>query len=209
MTRPSLNTCSSSSSNSNSNSNNTILIKIITIVIIIALVYLILYRKFNESFYDAISTQLLSEIALTLGISVRRIQNLTYTGDLDSRILSVGFTILDNNVIEMSNGEPNSQTVANNAMNLFNTNNFIVTINGVKVRLTRINTSSESNTIGSNLPNQPLSNYASYFNNKGLLDISNYARNKYDKVNTDSSLTNFFKLKIDNTNDYKIVPVLE
>ena len=202
MTRSSLDTCSN-------NTGGTTLIKIITIVIIIVLVYLVLYKKFNESFYDAISTQLLAEIALTLGISVRRIQNLTYTGDLDSRTLAVGFTILDNNVIEMSNGEPNAQTVANNVMNLFNTNNFIVTINGVKVKLTRINTSSESNTAGSKLPNQPLSRYSSYFNNQGLLDLSNYARNKYNKVNTDSSLTNFFKLKIDSTNDYKIVPVLE
>ena len=201
MTHSTLNTCS--------NNSITILIKIVTIIIIITLVYLFLYKKFNESFYDAISTQLLSEIALILGISVRRIQNLTYVGDLESRSLAVSFTILDNNVIEMSNGESNSQTVANNVMNLFNTNNFIVTINGVKIKLTRINTSSNANASSSNLPNQPLSKYASYFNNQGLLDISEHARNKYNKVNTDSSLTNFFKLKIDNNNDYKIVPVLE
>jgi hypothetical protein len=201
MTRSTLNTCN--------NNSSSILIKIVTIVIIITLVYLFLYRKFNESFYDVISTQLLSQIALTLGISVRRIQNLTYVGDLESRSLAVSFTILDNNVIEMSNGEPNSQTVANNIMNLFNTNNFIVTINGVKVKLTRINTSKNVNASSSNLPNQPLSRYASYFNNQGLLDISEHSRNKYNKVNTDSSLTNFFKLKIDSNNDYKIVPVLE
>ena len=201
MTRSTLNTCS--------NNSSSILIKIVTVVIIIALVYLVLYKKINESFYDAISTQLLSEIALILSISVRRIQNLNYVGDLDSRTLAVSFTILDNNVIEMSNGEPNSQTVANNVMNLFNTNNFIVTINGVKIKLTRVNTSSNANASSSNLPNQPLSRYSSYFNNQGLLDISEHARNKYNKVNTDSSLTNFFKLKIDNNNDYKIVPVLE
>jgi hypothetical protein len=201
MTRSTLNTCS--------NNSSSILIKIVTIVIIIALVYLVLYKKINESFYDAISTQLLSEIALILGISVRRIQNLTYVGDLDSRTLAVSFTILDNNVIEMSNGEPNAQTVANNVMNLFNTNNFIVTINGVKTKLTRINTSRVNDTSSSSLPNQQLSRYASYFNNKGLLDISEHAKNKYNKVNTDSSLTNFFKLKIDSNNNYKIEPVLE
>lgn len=201
MTRSTLNTCS--------NNSSSILIKIVTVVIIIALVYLVLYKKINESFYDAISTQLLSEIALILGISVRRIQNLTYVGDLDSRTLAVSFTILDNNVIEMSNGEPNAQTVANNVMNLFNTNNFIVTINGVKTKLTRINTSSANNASSSSLPNQQLSRYASYFNNKGLLDISEHAKNKYNKVNTDSSLTNFFKLKIDTNNNYKIEPVLE
>jgi hypothetical protein len=201
MTRSTLNTCS--------NNSSSILIKIVTIVIIIALVYLILYKKINESFYDAISTQLLSEIALILGISIRRIQNLTYVGDLDSRILAVSFTILDNNVIEMSNGEPNAQTVANNVMNLFNTNNFIVTINGVKTKLTRINTSRVNDASSNSLPNQQLSRYASYFNNKGLLDISEHAKNKYNKVNTDSSLTNFFKLKIDSNNNYKIEPVLE
>lgn len=201
MTRSTLNTCS--------NNSSSILIKIVTVVIIIALVYLVLYKKINESFYDAISTQLLSEIALILGISVRRIQNLTYVGDLDSRTLAVSFTILDNNVIEMSNGEPNAQTVANNVMNLFNTNNFIVTINGVKTKLTRINTSSANNASSSSLPNQQLSRYASYFNNKGLLDISEHAKNKYNKVNTDSSLTNFFKLKINTNNNYKIEPVLE
>jgi hypothetical protein len=207
MTRSTLNTCS--------NNSSSILIKIVTVVIIIALVYLVLYKKINESFNDAISTQLLSEIALILGISVRRIQNLTYVGEqgansgLDSRTLAVSFTILDNNVIEMSNGEPNAQTVANNVMNLFNTNNFIVTINGVKTKLTRINTSSANNASSSSLPNQQLSRYASYFNNKGLLDISEHAKNKYNKVNTDSSLTNFFKLKINTNNNYKIEPVLE
>ena len=201
MTRSTLNTCS--------NNSSSILIKIVTVVIIIALVYLVLYKKINESFYDAISTQLLSEIALILSISVRRIQNLNYVGDLDSRTLAVSFTILDNNVIEMSNGEPNAQTVANNVMNLFNTNNFIVTINGVKTKLTRINTSSANNASSSSLPNQQLSRYASYFNNKGLLDISEHAKNKYNKVNTDSSLTNFFKLKINTNNNYKIEPVLE
>jgi len=201
MTRSTLNTCSYNSSS--------ILIKIVTVVIIIALVYLVLYKKINESFYDAISTQLLSEIALILSISVRRIQNLNYVGDLDSRTLAVSFTILDNNVIEMSNGEPNAQTVANNVMNLFNTNNFIVTINGVKTNLTRINTSRVNDTSRSSLPNQQLSRYASYFNNKGLLDISEHAKNKYDRVNTDSSLTNFFKLKINTNNNYKIEPVLE
>jgi hypothetical protein len=109
----------------------------------------------------------------------------------------------------MSNGEPNAQTVANNVMNLFNTNNFIVTINGVKTNLTRINTSRVNDTSRSSLPNQQLSRYASYFNNKGLLDISEHAKNKYDRVNTDSSLTNFFKLKINTNNNYKIEPVLE
>jgi hypothetical protein len=201
MPRSNLNTCS--------NNSSSIVIKIVTIVIIITLVYLFLYRKFNESFYDVISTQLLSEIAHTLGISVRRIQNLNYVGDLETRSLAVSFTILDNNVIEISKGEPNLQTVANNVMNLFNTNNFIVTINGVKIKLTRINTSNNVNDISSNLPNQSLTKYSKYFNNQGLLDISKHARNKYTKVNTDSSLTNFFKLKIDSNNDYKIVPVLE
>lgn len=185
------------------------LIKIITIIILLALVYLYLYRTLHESFYapnDAISTQLLAEIALTLGISVRRIQNLVYTGDLQSRTLAIGFTILDANVIEMANGEPNSLTVANNVMNLFNTNNFIVTINGIKIRLTRAsNTSAESGS--TNLPNQSLDKYASYFNNKGLLDLSKHAKDRYTKVNTHDSLTKFFTLGIDN--NYNIKPVLE
>jgi len=147
-----------------------------------------------------ISTQLLNQIASKLKVSVRRIQNLTYSGDISKQILAVSFTILDPNVIEIQNGETNAQTIASNANNLFIQNQFIVQINGVNIMLSKINQSSTS------VSNTSVDN-SIYFNNTGLQDISNYAQQKYREVPNDASLTNFYNLKIDS--NYKINPVLE
>ena len=183
-----------------------IFFKILIIIIIIIFVYLYLYSKIRDSFtQDPISTQLLSQIALTLGISVRRITNLQYAGDITTQKLAVSFTILDANAIEMNNGEPNTATVVNNAMNLFNTGTFIVTVNSVKINLSRTNVDNPKQ--GSTQPGQPLKQYASYFNNPGLPAIAKYSNDKYRMVSNDPALTHFFKLGIDNS--YNIKPVLE
>jgi hypothetical protein len=148
-----------------------------------------------------ISIQLLNQIAIQLKISVRRIQNLTYNGDISKQTLSVSFTILDPNIIETHNGETNAHTTASNANNLFTQNIFTVNINGVNIKLTKIN----KNTTNS-VPNATL-NKSSYFNNTGLEDISKYSLNKYISAPNDPSLTNFYNLKMDK--NYKINPVLE
>ena len=148
-----------------------------------------------------ISTQLLNQIATKLRVSVRRIQNIMYNGDLSNQLLAVSFTILDPNVIEIQNGEPNAQTTASNANNLFIQNKFIVQVNGVNIMLSKIN-----KTNANSIPNVTIDN-SMYFNNTGLQDISNYAQQKYRAVPNDESLTHFYNLKIDS--NYKINPVLE
>jgi len=156
----------------------------------------------TQSIQQTISIQLLNQIALTLGVSVRRISNITYNGDISNQNLAVSFTILDPNVIELQSGEPNSQTTTSNANNLFNQNQFIVQINGVNVMLSKINPNSTSN----GTPNATV-NISSYFNNTGLQDIAKYAQQAYREVPNDASLTHFYNLKIDS--NYNINPVLE
>ena len=87
----------------------------------------------KELFYNVsgtISEQLTQEIALKLGMSPRRIKNITYDGDINQNRLNVSFTIIDPNIIEINKGEPNTLTAANNANELFYQNRFTVNING-------------------------------------------------------------------------------
>lgn len=165
--------------------------------------YIIIKNKenFETTIQQTISTQLLAQIATKLRVSVRRIQNLSYNGDLSTQKLSVSFTILDPNIIEIQNGEPNAQTTASNAHNLFIKNQFIVQIDGVNIQLTKIN----QNNAGV-VPNATMDN-SMYFNNTGLQDVSRYALQTYKDVPTDASLTHFYNLKIDS--NYKINPTLE
>lgn len=167
--------------------------------------YLYIIIKNKEHFnvsppQSPISTQLLNQIASKLKVSVRRIQNLTYSGDISKQILAVSFTILDPNVIEIQNGESNAQTIASNANNLFFQNQMTVQINGINILLSKINQTS------ANISNTSVDN-SIYFNNTGLQDISKYALQTYREVPNDASLTNFYNLKIDS--NYKINPVLE
>lgn len=165
--------------------------------------YIIIKNKenFEITIPQTISTQLLAQIAIKLGVSVRRIQNLIYNGDISKQTLAVSFTILDPNIIEIQNGEPNSQTTASNANNLFIKNQFIVQIDSVNIQLTKINRNTASV-----VPNATVDN-SMYFNNTGLQDISRYSLQTYRKVPNDTSLTHFYNLKIDD--NYKINPTLE
>jgi hypothetical protein len=177
---------------------------ILGLAILIIAIYLHIIIKNKEKFIgditnQPVSVQLLGQIASKLRVSVRRIQNLVYNGDVSTQLLSVSFTILDPNVIELTNGEKNAQTVASIAHNLFINNNFIVNINNLNVRL------SKSNPNSGNTPSATLDN-SIYFNNTGLLDISNYSQQKYIQVPNDPSMTHFYSLKMDN--NFNIKPVL-
>lgn len=180
-------------------------IRIILAVIILIMCGLYIHVKMTETFAttivndqtQTISYQLTSEIAKKLGISTRRIQNMQYIGNLDNQKLSISFTILDPNIIEINNNEPNAETVANNANQLFIQNNFIVLINGSNIRLSKINTSNIDS----------IKNREAYFNNTGMNDISKYALQKYTMTPQDKSFTRFFKLNIDN--NYNVKPILE
>lgn len=190
---------------------NLLLFKLLILGFIILLIGLYLYIiiKKKETFDNnnntilelPISTQLLAQIASKLQVSVRRIKNITYSGDLSSQSLAVSFTILDPNVIEIQNREPNAQTTASNANNLFIRNKFIVNINGINILLSKIN-----KTTAKLISNTTVDN-SIYFNNTGLQDISKYALQTYREIPNNASLTHFYNLKIDS--NYKINPVLE
>jgi hypothetical protein len=204
-----------------------LLFKILILIPLLALLGILIYKKINESFDGAptdetqpattppattipattipaalISTQLTTGIAGLLGVSVRRITNLDYSGDVSTQTLAVSFTVLDSNLLESGKGELSAATVANNANNLFAQGNFVVPINGMNVRLTKTGTSG-GGIGGTSIPTQ---DPASYFNNKGLLDSASYARQVYDTVPVDSAATRFFTLQPDK--NFNLAPVL-
>lgn len=95
-----------------------LLFKILVLIPLLALLGILTYKKINESFdsHDdsttttqptttttpqtttpaaLISTQLTTGIAALLGVSVRRITNLNYSGDISTQTLVVSFTVLD------------------------------------------------------------------------------------------------------------------
>ncbi len=170
-----------------------------------------------------ISSQLTTGIAIKLGISIRRITNLSYSGDINSQRLAVSFTVLDPNLIEASKNELSALEVAKNANTLFTQGQFIVPIDGINIRLDKMNAGNNAGSIGrstsadsmnansSNLVNDigliaPVMDPASYFNNQGLLDSAKYARQVYDTVPVDSAATRFFTLQPDS--NFNLMPVL-
>ena len=182
-----------------------LIFKLLILGIIILLIGLYLHITINKNKIQKdkfgnipISTQLYDQIAAKLGVSVRRIQNLSYTGDLSTQTLMVSFTIMDPNLIENANGEPNAQTVASNANNLFARNNFIVKIDDVNVRLTKTYQTS-------GIPSAT-QNYGLYFNNTGLQEIADYSLQAYNKVPNDPELTQFYNLQLDK--NFNVKPVL-
>jgi len=137
-----------------------------------------------------ISTQLTSEIGRVLNISSNRILNLTFTGNISNGSLNVSFTILEPNTAQSANLEKNSKDVNELVNKLMSLNQFKVFINGVLVILYKI--------VSAPVPTP------NYFNNNGLTKISDYAKKKYISVPNDASLTNFYKLGIDD--NFNIVP---
>ena len=205
-----------------------LLFKLLLLIPLIALLGILTFKKINESFdnpddstitttipvttttpqttipAELISTQLTTGIASALGVSVRRITNLNYTGDIGTQTLAVSFTVLDPNLIETSKNELAAVAAANYANALFTQGNFIVPINKINVRLTKMNENkNENNTIATSIP---IMDSASYFNNKGLLDTANYAKQVYDTVPVDSAATRFFTLQPDS--NFNLMPVM-
>jgi len=137
-----------------------------------------------------ISTQLASEISRVLGISVRRVINLIFSGDISSGSLMVAFIILEPNAGESTKQEPNAADAAKLAHQLTTSGNFKVFINGLSIVLYK-------------MP-KPTKNSNNFFDNTGLQDISTYSNNKYISAPNDESLTNFYKLGIDS--NFNITP---
>lgn len=207
-----------------------LLFKILVLIPLLGLLGILTFKKINESFDspdDAttitrpvitttpqtttpaalISTQLTTGIATMLGVSVRRITNLNYSGDISTQTLAVSFTVLDPNLIEASKNELPAVAAANNANTLFTQSNFIVSINGINVRLTKMNQNSNENNESNGIGNStPTIDPSTYFNNKGLLDSANYARQVYDTVPVDSAATKFFTLQPDS--NFNLMPVM-
>jgi hypothetical protein len=178
---------------------------ILFIILIIICLFLYLYVK-SEKFSDTtvvssptptpttglISIQLTEEIARVLNISPRRITNLKFTGDISKSQLNISFIILEANLTELSNKEMKAVDATNVSDERFNSGNFIIIINNKSILLNKIqSTVTPTNTIN-------------YFDNKALITIANYATNKYISVPNTASLTNFYKLSIDN--NYNIKP---
>jgi hypothetical protein len=207
-----------------------LLFKILVLIPLLALLGILTYKKINESFdnpddssittttipvttttpqtttpAELISTQLTTGIASSLGVSVRRITNLNYSGDISTQTLAVSFTVLDPNLIETSKNELAAVAAANYANALFTQGNFIVPINKINVRLTKMNQTSNVSNV-SNMIGTPTMDPASYFNNKGLLDTANYAKQVYDTVPVDSAATRFFTLQPDS--NFNLMPVM-
>lgn len=207
-----------------------LLFKLLVLIPLIVLLGILTYKKINESFDNLndtvtttrpittttpqttiptalISTQLTTGIASVLGVSVRRITNINYSGDIETQNLAVSFTVLDPNLIEASKNELSTVDVVNFTNTLFNQNNFIVPINGVNIKLSKMNqTSNSSNSSNDIGKSTPIINPASYFNNKGILDTANYARQVYDTVPVDSAATKFFTLQPDS--NFNLMPVM-
>lgn len=177
---------------------NTKYILIFIFLLIISL-FIYLYVKVESfatlqsiSSSSLISNQIITEISRVIYISPRRISNLSFTGDISTGKLNVSFNILEPNLTELSNNEMKADDALKYSNDLFNTNKFIIIINNQSVLLNQI----QNNTT-------PMAT-TNYFNNTGLITISNYANNKYISVPNDHSLTNFYKLDIDN--NYNISP---
>lgn len=172
---------------------------LIFIILMILCFLLYIYVK-AESFIDStpvsplISSQLISAIANVVGVSPRRISNLIFNGDISKKQLNVSFIILEANLSELSKNEMKAVDVTNFSNGLFDSGNFIITINDQSVLLNKIQ------------PNNTPETTKNFFNNTSLITIANYANNKYISVPNDASYTNFYKLNIDNK--YNIKPNL-
>jgi len=172
--------------------------KCILISFIFIFLFLYLYIKI-EAFYGnptaskkkvqntpQLSAQILSEIARVLTISKKRIMNLVYFGDYTEGKLAVAFFIQE----PTSTTEANATDSAIMADTLMTNKNFIITINGKSVVLTKISSTNKS--------------INAYFDNAFLKTISKYSTNKYVTIPNDESLTKFYKLDFDK--NYNIVP---
>lgn len=176
-----------------------ILLFIILIIIFLYLYIYVIYEKFDDSIPTItsslpISSQLTLAIANMIGVSPRRISNLSFTGDISKLQLNVSFIILEANLIELSNNEMKASDATTFSNGLFNSGKFIIYINNKSILLNQSQTNNTPTTT------------ANFFDNTNLITIANYATNKYISVPTDASLTKFYTLDMDN--NYKVKPSL-
>lgn len=161
------------------------------------------------------STELniITQIASLLNITNRRIQNLTYASSIINGQLDVSFDIAEPNFIE-SHTSSISTTDAIQTLNaLIATHKFLITINGSQALVNKtsipqvnrgdINISDMQNNANSTTPTN-LEELSRYFNNNSLLTVADYAKNIYDTVPNDSSVSRFYKLSIDTSNNIHI-----
>ena len=149
----------------------------------------------NNTTSQTIYDQLKPEIARLIGIDATRIINLTYTGDIQYKQLTVKFDILEASAIEKLRNQLTKDEAYNKVDELFTTSSFIVKINGDNITINKA--------LQFGLNNKKKSDY---FNNKGLLDAAKYAKSVYKGVPEDEALTKYYKLTINK--DFNIVPKL-
>ena len=145
----------------------------------------------------ATSFAIAQSIASLLGISARRILNLSYDGTLIYGSMNISFTIDEPNFIELHSGELSAADSMNKLKNLMLANLFNINILGTSVIL-NYTTFSVPTLVNTNLHKLPYAKNPIYFNNVADLDIGKYARNAYDVVPMNASLTQFYTLDMDN-----------
>ena len=149
----------------------------------------------NTTISQTIYDQLKTEIARLIGIEETRITNLSYTGDIQYKQLTVKFGILEVNTTQRLRNQLTKEEAYNKANELFSTSGFNVKINGDNITINKA-------------PDFEVSNKkkSDYFNNKALLDVAKYAKSVYKGVPEDEELTKYYKLSINK--NLNIVPKL-
>ena len=111
--------------------------------------------------------------------------------------MNISFTIDEPNFIELHSGELSAADSMNKLKNLMLANLFNINILGTSVIL-NYTTFSVPTLVNTNLHKLPYAKNPIYFNNVADLDIGKYARNAYDVVPMNASLTQFYTLDMDN-----------
>ena len=168
----------------------------ILLSIILILLIICIYVKNEESFQNTtISNQIIDQLSKILKISPRRITNLDFNpNSLPEGRLFITFDILQPNITEKNAKEEFANKIEKLYNKLVSTNNIKIKINNKDILIKKKLTTNQIN-------------QETYFNHKNLLNIEKYAKQKYQVVPTDDSMTKFFKLTIDD--NFKITPKME
>lgn len=187
---------------------------IISIIFIAILILYILSSSKNilqkqEKFYNDIisdnkitisndavtSYSITSQLANLLNISSRRITNLMFSKQIINQQINIFFNILEYNFLEKNTGEIDLKTAQKVLQNLTEKNQLIININGNLVLVNYV-----TDPTGLNNSTDGSLNYypnSKYFNNTKLLDIADYAKQVYDTIPEDDTMTKFLSLGID------------
>lgn len=206
------------------NQNN---IMLLTFIIFLVIGVYILYNlNLNESFQDRneLLNQIKKGLSDKLGISMRRITNLNYTGNVEDNNLRVFFQVDKRNTMEQyekTTGEINQMIqnlvsdglfiikIGENYVNVASTNDFNISSSNSN---NNFNNNSNSNNNSNNNSseqfqnNQYLRNYDPRFDNIDVYNAARFVMSKYRGVPFDPSVSEFIKLE---TQDGKLVAVPE